>query len=452
MKIIVCGAGRIGRNLISYLSQGNNDIAVIDTDQRRLDEVSKEWDILPVLGSASHPEILERAGASGTDLILAVTNVDEVNMIACQVGAYLFNIQRKIARIDSREFIDPLWAPLYNEKNIPIDLIISPDMEIADAVYAIIRTPGASSVMSLADKKLYLLSVRCGADCPMLKTQVRHFEMAAPDLKIAPVCVVRNGKNFIPNADFTLEPDDEFYFLVQEDEIEDALHNFGKEQPANEKILIFGGNQISLFLARRLEEDDSITSCRIIDEDFSHARKLASVLNNVSIISGEMTSDLILEEAGLDNVDVTIAVTLRDKENLLASLIAQKNGVGSTISLVNSNAYNNLVSNLNDSIIVDTSSVTVSGILKELRKAHLNKAYSLGRGFGEVWEIKIDKYSANINKKIIELELPENSRVCAVIRDEEIIFPTLYDRLAEGDIIILFCSSKAIKRVEKIFS
>ena len=165
-----------------------------------------------------------------------------------------------------------------------------------------------------------------------------------------------------------------------------------------------------------------------------------------------MTSDLILEEAGLDNVDVTVAVTLRDKENLLASLIAQKNGVGSTISLVNSNAYNNLVSNLNDSIIVDTSSVTVSGILMELRKAHLNKAYSLGRGFGEVWEIKIDKYSANINKKIIELELPENSRVCAVIRDEEIIFPTLYDRLAEGDIIILFCSSKAIKRVEKIFS
>ncbi len=452
MKIIVCGAGRIGKSMVGYLSHGNNDISVIDTDRRRLDEISKEWDVMTVIGNAAHPDILEKSGAENADLILAVTNNDEVNMIACQVADYLFNVRKKISRIDSTAYLNPLWCPLYNEHHIAIDLLISPDVEVAEAIYNIIKIPGTTSVMSFMDKKLYLLSIRCPESCPLLRIPLANIEMAAPDLKMVPVCVVRNNKSFIPNNEFSLEAEDEIFFLVEEKEIDDAIHAFGMDRPSNEKIIIFGGNQIAFLLAQKLEEDDNITSCKIIDEDVESSKRLAMRLNNTTVINGEMLSDAILEDSGIDTVDVTVSVTLKDKDNLLASLIARKSGARSTISLVNSKAYNNLVSNVSDSVIVDNSTVTVSGILKELRKSKITKAYSLGRGFGEIWELKIDEDSLIAGKKIIELELPENSKICAICRDDEIICPTIYDRLQEGDIIILFSSSRAIKKVEKIFA
>lgn len=452
MKIIVCGAGRIGKSMVSYLSQGNNDITVIDNDQRKLDDIAKEWDIMPILGCCSHPDVLEKAGTMNADLILAVTNADEVNLITCEIAAYLFKVRKKIARIDSKEFLDPLWSELYNERHIPIDLLISPDVEIAKAIYSIIKIPGTTSVMTFADKNLYLLSIKCIDACPLLKTRLKHLEMAAPDLKISPVSVVRNGNNFIPSADFTLEYGDELYFLVEEDYIAEAIHDFGMDRPTNEKILIFGGNLISQYLAKMLEDDDNITSCKIIDEDRDSARNLARSLDSTTIIYGEMMSDVILDEADVESVDITISVTLKDKDNLLASLIAKKNGASTTISLVNSRAYNTLVSNFNDSIIVDSSSVTASAILKELRKSKITKACSLGRGFGEVWELKISDNSNNINRHIRELELPENSKICAIYRNENIIFPDTNEKIMENDSIILFTGSKAIKKVEKIFS
>ncbi len=452
MKIIVCGAGRIGKSIVGYLSQGNNDITVIDLDQRRLDEISKEWDVMPVSGSASHPEILEKAGAADADLLLAVTNDDEVNLIACQAAEYLFHVRKKIARIDSKDFMDPRWCELFNERNIPVDLLISPDIEIARAIYAIIKTPGSSSAMAFYDKKLYLISIRCSENCPLFKTPLDSIGIAVPDLKIVPVSVVRNGKNFIPGSDFILEEGDEFYFLVEEEQVDDAIQAFGMNRPANEKVVIFGGNLISQVLARKLNNDDSILSCKIIDEDAESARRLAGSLDNTSIIYGEMLSDVILDEAGIDTADVTVSATLKDKDNLLASLIARKNGAKTTISLVNSRAYTSLVNNFSDSVIVDSSSVTVSAILKELRKAKIIQAHSLGRGFGEVWEIKIDENSPVADKKIIELDLPENSKICIICRGEDFIYPTLYDKLAVDDTVILFCSSKAVRKVEKIFS
>ena len=452
MKIIVCGAGRIGKNLVSYLSHGNNDIVVIDTDSRRIDEISKEWDVMTIIGNAAHPDILESAGANDADMILAVTNDDEVNMVACQVADYLFNVRKKIARIDSAEYLNPVWCTLYNEQHIPIDLIISPDAEVAEAIYNIIKIPGTTSVMPFADRNLYLLAIRCPDNCPLLQIPLMNIEQAAPELHIAPVCIVRNNKSFIPSQEFALEAGDEIFFMVEEKDIDDAIHAFGMDRPENEKVLIFGGNQIALLLAQKLENDDNISSCRIIDEDLESSRYLAMKLNSTTVINGEMLSDTILDDSGIDNVDVTVSITLKDKDNLLASLIAKKNGARTTISLVNSKAYNSLVSNLSDSIIIDNSSVTVSGILKELRKSKITKAYSLGRGFGEVWELKIDEDSLIADKKIVELELPENSKICAISREEGIVYPNIYERLKVGDTVILFCSSRAIKKVEKIFA
>ena len=452
MKIIVGGAGNVGKSIVGYLTQGNNDIIVIDTDSSKLEELSKEFDLQTIVGSVSNPDILEKAAAKTADMIIAATNVDEVNMVACQVAYSLFNIEKRIARIDSQGFLDPEYITLYNENNIPVDLIISPDIAIANVIIEILKIPGTSQVLPLAGRKLFLISFRCPEKCPLIKTPLVHLERIAPELDVAFVSIVRNGKHFLPTGEDEILPEDMVYLLVSEDKIDGMIHDFGMEHNANEKIIIFGDNDITYYIAQSLENNDNILSCKVIDNDDSSARKLADKLNDTIVLYGEMMSDTLLTEAGIENTDATIAITRRDKDNLLASLLAKKNGVASTITLVNSRSYDNLIDNIGDNIIIDRSTVTISSILQELRKAKISNAYSLGRGFGEIWEIKIDEESRNINKNVAELDLPSSSKICALVRGNEIFYDLEKIRFAAGDVLILFVTSKYIKKAEKLFS
>ena len=452
MKIIVGGAGNVGKSIVGYLTQGNNDIIVIDTDSSKLEELSKEFDLQTIVGSVSDPDILEKAAARTADMIIAATNVDEINMVACQVAYSLFNIEKRIARIDSQGFLDPEYITLYNENNIPVDLIISPDIAIANAIIEILKIPGTSQVLPLAGRKLFLISFRCPEKCPLIKTPLVHLERIAPELDVAFVSIVRNGKHFLPTGEDEILPEDMLYLLVSEDKIDGMIHDFGMEHNANEKIIIFGDNDITYYIAQSLENNDNILSCKVIDNDGSSSRKLADKLNDTIVLYGEMMSDTLLTEAGIENTDATIAITRRDKDNLLASLLAKKNGVASTITLVNSRSYDNLIDNIGDNIIIDRSTVTISSILQELRKAKISNAYSLGRGFGEIWEIKIDEESRNINKNVAELDLPSSSKICALVRGNEIFYDLEEIRFAAGDVLILFVTSKYIKKAEKLFS
>lgn len=452
MKIIVCGAGSVGRSIVSYLIQGNNDIVVIDNDPKALEVISKEFDIQPILGEAAHPDILEKAGAAGTDMLLAVTDRDEVNMVACEVAAALFNVQKKIARIDAQEYLNPLWAPLYNDKHIPVDLVISPEIEIAKAILDMIKIPGASEVISLAHNRIHLLAFRCDDHTPLIKTPLLQLERIAPDLNINICCIIRNGTAFIPNAETSLMSGDQVYFLVKTEDIETAVHDFGMERNAIERVILFGGSLIVRYLAEQLENDDNILSCKVIDDDDRSARLLARELDNTIVINGEMMSDVILNEAGIANADATIAVTPRDKDNLLVSLLAKHSGVVNTVALVNSGSYNNLTENLGDNILVDRSAVTISSILQELRKAKISDAYSIGRGFGEVWEIEIDSQSINADKKIKDIGLPDGSEICALYRDGEVTFPNRETVLKAGDLIILYVGTKGIRKAERLFA
>ena len=236
---------------------------------------------------------------------------------------------------------------------------------------------------------------------------------------------------------------DTVYFLVKSSEIEQAVRDFGMERSAVERVIIFGGNQISRYLGKSLEQDDNIISSKIIDDDDIATRRLAGELNNTIVINGEMMSDVILTEAGIENTDATIAVTAKDKDNLLVSMLAQKRGVINTLALVNSRSYDNLIDNIGDNILVDRSSVTISGILQELRKARIR---------GEVWEIKLDEDNLNVGKKLAEIELPVTSKICAVARDGEVFFPEAETVLCADDVIILYVSSKGIKKAERLFA
>lgn len=212
MKIIVCGAGSVGRSIVAYLSRGSNDIIVIDTDSHKLDEISKEWDIQPINGSASHPDVLEKAGARSADMIIAATDRDEVNLVTCQVAHSLFNVPKKIARIDSASFLSPQWNMLYNEENIPVDLVISPEIEIGKAILEVLKIPGTSEVLTLADKKVYLLAFRCQNSCPLIQTPLVHLERLAPELDVNIVSIVRGGRSFIPRGGDVINPGEKYTF------------------------------------------------------------------------------------------------------------------------------------------------------------------------------------------------------------------------------------------------
>lgn len=451
MKIIVCGASQVGKSIVSYLVKGNNDIIVVDDNQRNLDDLAKEYDILPLYGKPSHPDVLERAGAKNCDMILAVTENDETNMVTCQLAYTLFNIPKKIASVNSQTFTDPVWGMLYNDNHLPIDLLISPDIDIAEQILKILQYPGCSGILPVFDKKYYILSFNIQETCPLINIPLVEIGRNDENLNIGFVNIVRNNISFLPDMYDELKPNDQVNIFVKSDEIYNAISAFGAEKPANERIVIFGGNSISEYIGNKIENDPTITSCRLVEENLEKAKVLARNLNHVVVIHGEMMSDIILSEANIKQADAVIALTDNDKDNLLASLLSSKNGVETTISVINTPSYNNLMFNITDNILVDRSAFSISRILKEIRKTKMVSAYSVAGGLGEIWEIKLSEENSCGNKKIGEINLPKNCRVVALKRNEEIIFPNPTTKLENNDLILIYIDSSTIRQAEQIF-
>ena len=451
MKIIVCGAGQVGRSVVSYLVKGNNDIIVIDDNSRDLEEISKEFDILPVQGKPSHPDVLERAGAKDCDMILAVTDIDEVNMVVCQLAYSLFDIPKKIASVNSDTFLDPLWGMLYNDNHLPIDLLISPDIDIADNILRILKYPGCAGVLPVFGNAYYIMTLNINDNCPLLEIPLMQVNRHDNDLNVGFINIIRNNISFLPDMYETLKSNDQINVLVKADEVYNTISAFGLEKPTNERLVIFGGNEISEYIGDKIEHDDGIISCRLIEENIEKARRLARHLNHVVVIHGEMMSDVILKEADISHADAAIALTDNDKDNLLASLLASKSGVGTTISVINTPSYNNLMFNITDNILVDRSAITISQLLREIRRAKMQTAYSIARGLGEIWEIKLDEENICGNKKVGELSLPKMCRIFALLRGEELIYPDPTTKLESGDLILIYVDSSMIKQAEQIF-
>ena len=452
MKIIVGGANSISRSIVSYLSHGNNDIIVIDDDEIALKNLAQEWDILPINGLISHPDILKQVDASSADLLIAATDSDEVNLVACQAAYTLFNIPRRIARLDSRVYLKAAWGGLFNDDSLPVDLVISPEYDIAKAIMNIIKIPGMSAVYPFADKKLQLLSFRITRKCPLVQIPLKNIPGNLPDFNMMIVNIMRGGKVVIPSGDDMLHGGDEINLLIESDKIEDVIKNFGLEHKSNERVIIVGSNKIALYLAESLEQDDNIVSSKIIDENPKSASIMAEKLNNTAVFCGSIMSENILSEIGISSIDASIAVDFEDKDNLVASMVAKKNGVENTIALVSERTVNTQIINIGENILVDRTSIMMSSILKELRKVNIAQAYSLGNSLGEVWEIVIKDSSPLIETKISSLKLPLNSKICAIIRDDNIIYHVDEEHIMASDRIIFYCSPSAIKTSEKIFA
>lgn len=454
MKIVIGGATSVGKSIVGYLSLGNNDIIVVDTDSERLQEISGEFDVQTVLGSVSSPEVQENIGMKTVNMLIAVTDSDEVNLVACQVAHTLFGVAKKIARVDSDFFLNPAWNTLYNEKSLPVDLVITPDVEIAKSVMNLFRLPGSIAVYPFFEEKVNLFAFRhTDTEIPFMKFSLSHINSKLAEMSAGIVLILRGSRRIIPNENevMYLQRNDIIYLACPPEKNLEIMRLFGVDHNPYEKVVIFGANRMSGYLAAQLEKDDNVVSCSIVDDDEKKARLLAEKVNTASVVSGEMMSDTILEDIGFAGSDICIAVTENDKDNLLVSLLASKNKDTNAVSLINSKEYNLLASNIRNSIIIDRSVVTISGILKYLRRARINEAYALGRGTGEIWEIRLGTDSINVGRRVRELNIPDSSAVLLVEHDDELLYNPADYRLHSQDRLLVFVSPADIRRVESVF-
>ena len=453
MKIVVGGASSVGKSIVGYLSLGNNDIVVVDEDSVKLEELAKEYDIQPVLGSISHPDIQERVGMKNMDMLIAVTESDEINMIACQVAYTLFNVPRKIARVDSKYFLNPLWNTLYNEKSLPIDLVITPDVEIAKFINNLLQLPGSTAVFPFFNDLVNIFAFRLkDTDVPFMDFSVKHINHKLAELSANIVLIIRGSRRIIPSGEeLYLQRNDLIYISCFAERNMEIMRLFGIDHNPYERAVIFGANAISYYLASQIESNETIDKCNIIEDNSAKAHKMAELLDHTSVISGEMMSNVILEDAGFNGADISIAVTDRDKDNLLISLLASKNKDTQAISLVNSRDYNVLALNIRNNVIVDRAVITISGILHYLRRARIRDAFAIGRGMGEFWEIRLGDDSSNIGHKVADLNIPQDSSLMTIMHDETLIYNLKDYVLQPQDKILIYVSPADIRRIENIF-
>lgn len=452
MKVIVCGAGLVGFNIARYLASEGNDVTVIDQSPDLIRKIADSLDVQAMVGHASHPGVLDQAGAGDAEMLIAVTHADEVNMVACQVAHSLFHVPTKIARVRDQEYLQGAWANLFSRENMPIDVTISPEIEVAKAVIRRLRVPGAIDLIPLAGDKVRLLGVRCTHDTPVVNTPLRQLSVLFPELSIVIVGIVRQDRPMVPSADDLMIPGDDVYFVCASAHQKRALAAFGHEEPEARRILIFGGGNIGLFLAERLEQEFPVVSVKVVEQDRARAEYVAKTLTRTVVLNGDVLDQDILEEASVDQTETVVAVTNDDEKNILASLLAKRYGCQRAITLINKSTYNPLVATLGVDVVVNPRSMTVSTILQYVRRGRIHSVHSLHEGFGELIEADALETSGLVGRPLKETRLPAGVVLGAVVRGEEVITPRGTTVLKAGDRVVLFAASGSIKKVEKMFS
>lgn len=452
MRVIICGAGQVGSSIARQLAAEANDVTVIDSSPDLIQKISDSLDVKGIVGYASHPNILEQAGAADTDMIIAATYSDEVNMVACQVAHALFNVPTKVARVRQQVYMEPEYRHLFSREHLPIDVIISPELEVARAVARRLKAPGAMEMIPLADGRVRLVGVRVRADCPIINTPLRQLTALFPDLNINVVGIIRGEKRFVPRGDDQMLPRDEVYFVVDSEHVARAMAAFGHDEPEAHRIIIVGGGNIGFCLATLLEEQQPSLAAKLIEKDRGRAEVIAQRLLRSMVLHGDALDPEILEEANVRKAEAVIALTNDDETNILVSLLAKRYGCERTIALVNKQTYAPLIGFLDIDVVVNPRAITVSTILQHVRRGRIRAVHSIGDGFGEILEIEALETSGIVGVPIRDAKLPAGAIVGAILRDGEVIIPHGASVIRPKDRVVLFSMETAIKKVERMFA
>ncbi len=451
MKILICGAGQVGWQLARHLSTENNDVTVVDNNPALVRRISDAMDVRGVEGFASHPDVLERAGARDADMIIAATFSDEVNMVTCQVAHSVFEVPRRIARLRAQAYLDPQYSDLYRHDHLPIDVIISPEREVAKAALRRLAAPAAFDTESFIEDRVQLVGLSLGEDCAVLNTPLRQLSELFSTLRAVVVGVRRKGKLFVPHPNDQLFPGDQAYLLVATDDVGRTYEIFGKSNPSTNRAIIIGGGNVGLFVAQALEKGPHKVRAKVIEKNRSRAELVADALERTIVLNGDGLDMAMLEEANLHKADAVLAVTDDDKTNLLACARAKAAGAPLTIALVNDPSLTSLLGPLGIDAFVNPRATTVSSILRHIRHGSVRKVYSIGDAEAEVIEAKVMGTSPIAGKLIRDIDWPEGAMVGTLKKRDAIIAPKGDTRIEEGDVLTIFALSSDIPMIEQLF-
>ena len=452
MNVIVCGAGQVGSHIARHLATEDNTVTVIDQAADLVRRISDTLDVRGIVGHASHPSVLERAGALDADMIIAVTFADEVNMVACQVAHSLFKVPTKIARVRAQSYLQPAWSDLFSRDHLPIDAIISPEIEVARAIDRRLRVPGAFDNIPLAEGRVQVIGVRCTAECPILDTPLRQLTELFPELNIVILAILRNGNAVLPRGDERVQVGDDVYFVAESTHVARGMAAFGHEEPEAHRIVVVGGGNIGLTLTQEIEAHHPSVKARIIESSKERAEYAAQSLQRSMVVHGDALDPEILAEAGAPTVETLVAVTNDDEVNILASLLAKRSGTKRVMTLVNNVSYEPLISTLGVDVVVIPQAITVSTILQHVRRGRIRAVHSLREGLGEVIEAEALETSSLVGMPLREAHLPKGIVVGAVLRGDQVVMPRPDTVIKAKDRVVLFARPEAIKAAEKIFA
>ncbi len=458
MNIIICGAGRVGFTIAKLLSEQGHSITVIDQSSEDIQKINESLDVKAIVGKATYPSILEKANAAETDMIIAVTRNDEINMLICQIAFSIFNIQKKIARIRSQDYLNPRFTRVYNKENLPIDVIISPEIEISKSIQRKLEAPGALDSVPFADNKIRLLEIFIKEDCKSIGIKFNELTNKYPKLEANIIGINRDNKFFIPKKTDMVKKDDKIYVIINSSQMPETLEAFGHEEKISKKILIIGGGNIGFNLAKNIEETLETVRVKIVEKNKERAEFLANQLNDTIVINGDGLDEEVLTEANLGEAETVLALTNDDEDNLMVSVLVEKFAKDQkdiedkrTMALINKPNYSLLQSSLKIDDLIDPRMTTVSSILKHIHKGTIENAYTISDGEYEVIEAEIIETSELINKDIKNSNLPEELRIGAVLRDKKIIIPRSNFVFKKDDRVVFIVKKDSISFVENIF-
>jgi len=458
MNIIICGAGRVGFTIAKILSEQGHSITVIDQSSDDIQKIDDILDVKSIVGKGTYPSILEKANAIDADMIIAVTRNDEINMLICQIAFSIFNVPKKIARIRSQDYLNPKFTKVYNKENLPIDVIISPEIEIAKSLQRKLEAPGSLDNVPFAKNKIRLLEILIDPNCPIKDIKLNELTKKFPNLNSNIMGVIRDEKFVLLKKTDVMLKGDKAYVVINASQMNETLTAFGHTEKISNKILIIGGGNIGFNLAKNLEESFDSVRVKIIEKDKERAELIASQLNNAIVINGDALDEEVLLEANLEEVETVLALTNDDEDNLMVSVLVEKFAKDNdelsdkrTMALINKPNYSLLQTSLKIDDFIDPRMNTVSSILKHIHKGTIENAYSILNGEFEIIEAEIIETSELVNKELKNSNLPDEIRIGAILRGDEVIIPRSNFVFKKQDIVVLLAKKDFIHVVENMF-
>ena len=450
MKIIILGAGQVGGSVAESLVSEQNDITVVDIEPMRLRALQDRLDLRTVAGSASHPSVLMEAGIDDADLLIAVTQSDETNLVACKLAARMFNVPRRIARIRATDFLDD--PKVLGPDGFDVDLSICPEQVLTDYIVKLVEFPEALQVLDFAGGKVSLVAVRAYQGGPMVGRPVKEIRGHIPNIDTRVVAIFRRDGAIMPDGDTVIEDGDEVFCLAASDNIRQVMRELRRMDQAVKRVMIAGGGNIGLRLARALEADYSV---RLIEHNKRRCDALAAKLNRALVLNGDATDEELLAQENIAEMDLFVAVTNDDENNIMSCLLAKKMGARRVVALINRRSYVDLLQSGQIDIAISPAQATIGKLLAHVRRGDVVAVHSLRRGAAEALEAVVhgDRDSCRLTgRRVEEIELPAGTTIGAVVRAGEVLMAHHDTRIeAEDHVIVFVTDKKTLPRVEKLF-